>query len=90
MIVAILIMNGLGFMNAVYATSIKSSQLYTSGNGSVLSKYKTEVVTVSYVQYSNKGLNNHTYCLDKKNTGEGAETESYHITIIKKLPITGM
>lgn len=62
---AIFIMNGLGFMNAVYATSINSANLYTTGDCGALLKYKGGVVKVSYVQYSDNGLDYPAYCMDK-------------------------
>lgn len=87
-IIAILIMNGLGFMNAVYATSMQSAQLYAIGDCGALLKYKGGVVTVSYVQYTNEGINYPAYCLDK--TKPGAETESYRVTIDKAINDVGL
>lgn len=64
-ILAIFIMNGLGFMNAVYATSMDSANLYAIGDCGQLLKYKGIVVKVSYVQYSYNGVDYPAYCLDK-------------------------
>lgn len=64
-ILAIFIMNGLGFMNAVYATSMDSANLYAIGDCGQLLKYKGVVVKVSYVQYSYNGVDYPAYCLDK-------------------------
>lgn len=58
-------MNGLGFMNAVYATSMESANLYAIGDCGALLKYRGGVVKVSYVQYSNNGLDYPAYCMDK-------------------------
>lgn len=65
MILTIFIMNGLGFMNAVYATtSIDSAYLYTTGDCGQLLKYKGGIIKVSYVQYSNNGVDYPAYCMD--------------------------
>ncbi len=64
-ILAIFIMNGLGFMNAVYATSIDSANLYVAGDCGQLLKYKGGIVKVSYVQYSHNGIDYPAYCMDK-------------------------
>lgn len=64
-ILAIFIMNALGFMNAVYATAIDSANLYTTGDCGQLLKYKGVIVKVDYVQYSNNGMDYPAYCLDK-------------------------
>lgn len=64
-LLAIFIMNGLGFMNAVYATSINSANIYSIGDCGELLKYKGIVVKTNYVQYSNNGVNYPAYCMDK-------------------------
>ena len=64
-ILTIFIMNGLGFMNAVYATSVNSADLYAVGDCGELLKYKGGVVKVSYVQYSHDGVDYPAYCMDK-------------------------
>lgn len=58
-------MNGLGFMNAVYATSISSANVYSIGDCGELLKYKGIVVKTNYVQYSENGMNYPAYCMDK-------------------------
>ncbi len=58
-------MNGLNFMNAVYATAISSANLYSTGDCGQLLKYKGAVVKVSYVQYTNDGVDYPAYCMDK-------------------------
>ena len=65
LILTILIMNGLGFMNAVYATTINSANLYSIGDCGELLKYKGVVVKTSYIQYSQNGINYPAYCMDK-------------------------
>lgn len=64
-ILAIFVMNWLGFMNAIYATSMDSANLYAIGDCGELLKYKGVVVKVSYVQYSYNGVDYPAYCLDK-------------------------
>ena len=64
-ILAIFIMNSLGFINAVYATSIDSANLYAAGDCGQLLKYKGTIVKVSYVRYSDNGINYPAYCMDK-------------------------
>ena len=70
-LLAILILNGLGFMNAVYATSIDSANLYAIGGCGQLLKYKGVIVKVSYVQYSNNGIDYPAYCMDKTKPRSG-------------------
>lgn len=65
MILAIFIMNGLGFMNAIYATNLELANLYAIGDCGELLKYKGVVVKVSYIQYSNNGIDYPAYCMDK-------------------------
>lgn len=65
-ILAIFIMNGLGFVNAVYAAPyINSAHMYSAGDCGQLLKYKGVVVETGYVQYSYNGVNYPAYCLDK-------------------------
>lgn len=64
-LIAIFIMNGLGFMNAVYATSIHTANIYTIGDCGALLKYRGMVVKTDYTQYSNEGVDYPAYCLDK-------------------------
>ncbi len=65
LLLAIFIMNGLGFMNAVYATSINTANVYAIGDCGQLLKYKGGVVKVDYVQYTDNGVNYPAYCMDK-------------------------
>lgn len=87
-LLAIFIMNGLGFMNAVYATSIDSANLYAVGDCGSLLKYKGAVVKVSYIQYSNNGMDYPAYCMDK--TKPGAETGSYTVSIQEAIKDVGL
>ena len=65
-ILTIFIMNGLGFVNAVYAAPyINSAHMYSAGDCGELLKYKGVIVKTSYVQYSYNGVNYPAYCLDK-------------------------
>lgn len=59
-------MNGLGFMNSVYATTeINSAYMYSAGNCGQLLKYRGIIVITDYVQYSYNGVDYPAYCLDK-------------------------
>lgn len=65
-ILAIFIMNGLGFMNAVYAApEINSAYIYSIGDCGQLLKYKGVIVITGYVQYNYNGVSYPAYCLDK-------------------------
>lgn len=64
-LLAVFIMNGLGIMNTIYATSMDVANLYAIGECGELLKYKGVVVKVSYVQYSYNGVDYPAYCLDK-------------------------
>lgn len=62
----IFIINGLGFMNSVYATlPINSAYIYSIGDCGQLLKYKGIIVKTDYVQYSYEGVSYPAYCLDK-------------------------
>lgn len=87
-IVAVLIMNGLGFMNAVYATSMESANLYCIGDCGSLLKYKGVVVKVSYVQYSHNGVDYPAYCMNPNKPG--AETQSYDVSVQQALNDVGL
>lgn len=59
-------MNGLGFINAVYATpEIDSAYMYSVGDCGQLLKYRGAIVITDYVQYSYNGVDYPAYCLDK-------------------------
>ncbi len=85
---AILVMNGLGFMNAVYATSINSANLYSIGDCGQLLKYKGGVVKVSYVQYSNNGVDYPAYCMNPNKPG--AEMGSYSVSVQEAVNDVGL
>jgi hypothetical protein len=66
MLLAVFIMNALGFMNSVHATSyIDSAYIYSVGDCGQLLKYKGVIVKTDYVQYSYNGVNYPAYCMDK-------------------------
>ncbi len=87
-ILAIFIMNGLGFMNAVYATSIESANLYSIGDCGQLLKYKGNVIKVSYVQYSYNGVDYPAYCMNPNKPG--AETQSYSVSVQEAVNDVGL
>lgn len=87
-ILAIFIMNGLGFMNAVYATSIESANLYAIGDCGQLLKYKGGVVKISYVQYSYNGVDYPAYCMNPNKPG--AETQSYSVSVQEAINDIGL
>jgi len=64
-ILAFFIMNSLTFINAVYAQEIQSANLYCIGDCGQLLKYKGGIVKVSYVQYSNNGIDYPAYCVNR-------------------------
>lgn len=63
-VLAIFIMNSLVFINSVYAERINSANLYSIGDCGQLLKYKGGVVKVSYVQYTDKGVDYPAYCMN--------------------------
>lgn len=81
-------MNGLAFMNAVYATSIESANLYTIGDCGALLKYRGVEVKVSYVQYSHDGIDYPAYCMNPNKPG--AETQSYSVTVQEAVNDVGL
>lgn len=87
-LLAVFIMNGLGFMNAVYATSINSANLYAIGDCGALLKYKGGEVKVSYVQYSHNGVDYPAYCMDPNKPG--AETQSYSVSVQEAINDVGL
>lgn len=65
-LLSIFIMNGLGFVNAVYAAPyINSAHMYSAGDCGQLLKYQGVIVETGYVQYTYNGVNYPAYCLDK-------------------------
>lgn len=82
--IAILILNGLGFLNCVYAVNVNQAKmdkahLYSTGDCGSLLTYKGGVVKVSYVEYVENGQHYPAYCLDK--TKPGAETNPYDVSV---------
>lgn len=66
LIIVIMILNALGFMNAVYATTyIDSAYIYSIGSCGQLLKYRGAIVITDYVQYSYNGVDYPAYCMDK-------------------------
>ncbi len=78
-ILGIFLINGLGFMNAVYASSINSANLYSTGTCGDLLKYKGSIIKISYVQYNHNGANYPAYCMNPNKPG--AETKSYDVSL---------
>lgn len=72
-------MNGLGFMNAVYATSINTANVYATGDCGQLLKYKGGIVKVDYVQYTSNGVSYPAYCMDKTKQRSQYPTRVYGI-----------
>ncbi len=67
----ILIMNGLGFINAVYAMQTASVNLYTIGSCGELLKYKGEVIKSNYIQSTQDGVQYPVYGINQlKQEGE--------------------
>ena len=64
MLISIFIINALVFINSVYATSINSANLQSTGSCGELLTYKGGVVIVSYVQYTLDGVSYPAYCMD--------------------------
>lgn len=87
-LLAIFVMNGLGFMNAVYATSVHSANLYAIGDCGELLKYKGGVVKVTYIQYSNNGVDYPAYCMNPNKPG--AETQSYSVSVQEAINDVGL
>lgn len=74
-VLAMIIMNGLGFMNSVCATSyVDSAYLYSVGDCGQLLKYQGVVVETGYVQYSNNGVDYPAYCMDKTKVRSASTT----------------
>ena len=87
-IIAIIIINFLGFINSVYAINLNSANIYCIGDCGQLLKYKGVTVKVSYVQYSNNGIDYPAYCLDK--TKPGAETGAYDVSVSEAINDVGL
>lgn len=79
-VIAILMINVLGFLNSVYAMpEINSAYMYSAGDCGQLLKYKGIIVKTDYVQYDYNGISYPAYCLDK--TKIGAQVEGYNVSI---------
>lgn len=79
-VIAILMINVLGFLNSVYAMpEINSAYMYSVGDCGQLLKYKGIIVKTDYVQYDYNGISYPAYCLDK--TKIGAQVEGYNVSI---------
>lgn len=64
-LLAIFVINGLGILNSVQATSIHTANLCSIGDCGELLKYKGIVVKTNYVKYTNNGVDYPAYCMDK-------------------------
>ncbi len=89
LVVTIFIMNGLGFMNAVYAATLSSAHIYSVGDCGELLKYKGVVVQTYYVEYNNDGIGHPAYCLDKNKHGVGADLD-YGVSIQEAITDVGL
>lgn len=78
-VLSLLILNSLGFMNSVNASSMSSANVYMVGDCGQLLKYRGVIVKVSYVQYTDNGIDYPAYCLDK--TKPGAESGEYNVSV---------
>ncbi len=76
-IIAIFLINALGFINAVYAIpNIDTAYICSIGDCGQLLKYKGAIVQTDYVQYSNNGISYPAYCMDK--TKERSTNRAIH------------
>ena len=78
-ILGIVILDLLSFTNVVQAKNITEANVYTIGDCGKLLTYKGVPVKVSYVQYTENGINYPAYCMDK--TKPGAETVEYTVSV---------
>lgn len=76
--ITILLLNGLSFINSVYASN-DSLYIYKTGDCGQLLTYKGVAVKVSYVIYTKDGISYPAYCMDK--TKIGAESGGYNVTV---------
>lgn len=89
MIITILIINGLGFMNSVYAApEINTAYMYSIGDCGQLLKYKGVIVKTDYVQYDYNGVSYPAYCLDK--TKIGAQVQPYSVSVQEAIKDVGL
>lgn len=88
LIISIILLNGLGVLNSVQASTISSASLYSIGDCGQLLKYKGSIVKVSYVECVQDGVNYPAYCLDK--TKPGAESGAYTVSINQAVQDVGL
>ena len=84
----ILILQFCVFYNSVIATQLDSANIYMVGDCGSLLKYKGVEVKVSYVQYTDEGVNYPAYCLDK--TKPGAENGAYTVSVNSMIQDVGL
>lgn len=85
----ILMINGLSFMNSVYATPrLNSAYVYSIGECGQLLKYKGVTVKTNYVKYDHNGISYPAYCLDK--TKGGAEVQPYSVSVQEAIKDVGL
>ena len=84
----ILILQFCVFYNSVIATQLDSANIYMVGDCGSLLKYKGVEVKVSYVQYTDGGVNYPAYCLDK--TKPGAENGAYTVSVNSMIQDVGL
>ena len=78
-ILSLMILNFMVFINSTTAVQLNSANIYAVKDCGSLLKYKGVVVKVTYVEYSNNGMNFPAYCLDK--TKPGAEVNPYEVSV---------
>lgn len=84
----ILVLQFCVFYNSVVATQLDSANIYMVGDCGSLLKYKGVEVKVSYVQYTDGGVNYPAYCLDK--TKPGAENGAYTVSVNSMIQDVGL
>lgn len=84
----ILVLQFCVFYNSVIATQLDSANIYMVGDCGSLLKYKGVEVKVSYVQYTDGGVNYPAYCLDK--TKPGAENGAYTVSVNSMIQDVGL
>ena len=84
----ILVLQFCVFYNSVVATQLDSANIYMVGDCGSLLRYKGVEVKVSYVQYTDGGVNYPAYCLDK--TKPGAENGAYTVSVNSMIQDVGL
>lgn len=87
-ILGIFFINGLVFINSVYASSMSSANLYSIEDCGQLLKYKGNIIKVSYVQYSHDGVDYPAYCMNPNKPG--VETQSYSVSVQEAVNDVGL